>query len=104
MVSRVLSARRGRRRGASFVVLLVSALAATVVVGCGSGSSSPAAADDLVLPLIVGLRRDDARLAEEALRRSTPSDPDYLEWLTPEQVVAGFGAPAERVSSVLATL
>lgn len=104
MVSGVLSGRRGRGCRASFVVLLVSALVATVAVGCGSGSSSPAAADDLVLPLIVGLRRDDARLAEEALRRSTPSDPDYLEWLTPEQVVAGFGAPAERVSSVLATL
>ena len=96
---------RSRRRARSFtgalvvVVGLLSSLAA-----CSSGSSTPAAPADLVLPLVVGLRRDDAGLAEAALQRSTPKGPDYRQWLTPAEIAAQYGAPAGRAEAALATL
>jgi len=95
----------GRRRADVFRVSLLAlvGLLATLVA-CSSGSASPSAPADLVLPLVVGLRRDDAGLAQSALRRSTPKDPQFRQWLTPAEMAAQFGAPVDRAEAVLATL
>jgi len=59
---------------------------------------------ELRLSLIVGLRRDDAGLAADVLRRSTPSDPLYRQWLTPAEIAERYGAPAADAEAALATL
>ena len=77
------------------------------VAACGS--STPArlanqAPDDLVMSVIIGLRRDDAGLAAAALERAQPSKPTYLQWLTPAEIAAQFGAPADDAAAALEVL
>jgi len=94
-------ARRASRVAALFAVAV---LAASLAAACGSGSPSNAAPADLRLSLIVGLRRDDAGLAADTLRRSSPSAAEYRQWLTPAQITERFGASPENAEAALGVL
>ncbi|MEN9505130.1 MAG: Pro-kumamolisin, activation domain, partial [Actinomycetota bacterium] len=86
---------------------MVSVLGLSAVTACGSSGPERVAnqaPDDLALSVIIGLRRDDAGLAAAALERSTPSEATYLDWLTPEEVAAQFGAPATDAAAALEVL
>ena len=86
-------------------VLVVAATVASLFAGCGSNSSStPSGPDDVVLPVIVGLRRDDAGLAADTLKRSSPSEATYRQWLSPAEITARFGAPPDQAKAALAVL
>lgn len=99
---------RVRSRRMSVVgVAIVSALALNGLAACGSSAperTANQAPDDLVLSVIVGLRRDDVGLAAAALERSSPSKATYLDWLTPAEVAAQFGAPATDAAAALEVL
>lgn len=89
-------------RGFAASVLLSSAVAA-----CGSSTPqrvSNQASDDLIMSVIVGLRRNDAGLANAALERSMPSKSTYLKWLTPAEIAAQYGAPADDAAAALEVL
>jgi kumamolisin len=96
---------RTRSRARRRVALIAAAvLTASMAAACGSGTPSNAAPADLRLSLIVGLRRDDAGLAADALNRSSPSAAEYLKWLSPAEMTERFGASPEHVQGALGVL
>jgi subtilase family serine protease len=98
---------RPRRRMSVVGAATASVLALSGLGACGSSGPERVAnqaPDDLVLSVIVGLRRDDAGLATVALERSSPSEATYLDWLTPAEVAAQFGAPATDAATALEVL
>lgn len=90
---------RGR---AAALPVVVATLAASLAASCGE--KRELAPGDLRMSVLVGLRRDDAGLAEAALRRSTPRDPTYMQWLTPAEMTAQFGASKSDAEAALSAL
>ena len=104
----MLISRSSSRRPATLLFSIVAfVLLTAAAAACGSSNSESVAnqaPDDLVLSVIVGLRRNDAGLAAAALERSTPSKPTYLQWLTPAEIASQYGAPADDAAAALEVL
>lgn len=81
-------------------VAAVFALLATGLVGCGStgGVSAP---EDAVVSVAFGLKRDQSGLQSALDSTSTPGQPEYTKYLSPDEIADQFGADADVVQTTL---
>lgn len=76
-------------------------LVPTAVAGCTSSTGAP---DDLLLPVAVGLQRDEAGLRQWLQQAADPSSADFQQPLTAAQIAAQFGASPQDAATALAAL
>jgi hypothetical protein len=88
--------RRGAGRPPAPATLRVlAALLVVALVGTGCSGTSGPVEGKVSLELVLGLRRDQAGLAEQAVAVSTPTRPDYGRFLTLADVGSRFGASGD---------
>jgi len=88
------------RRALPALAILVLTIPGALA-GC---ASSTGAADDLLVPVAVGLQRDAAGLQQWLQQAADPASADFLTPLTAAQVASQFGASPEVAGSALQTL
>jgi len=83
------------------ILVTLGLLVPAAVAGCTSSASAP---DDLVLPVAVGLQRDEAGLQQWLQQAADPSSVDFLKPLTTAQVATQFGASPQDAATALKAL
>lgn len=82
----------------------LGACAALLLAGCSSsGGGSPVSAD-LQLPVAFGLVRDQAGLAQQVEAMSTPGSMNFMQWMTPAEIAAAYGASQANADAALSAL
>ncbi len=97
---------RQRRLVVSLVLASVLTVLGSSLLGCSSLSAvkSAPAPDDLVLPLVFGLKRNQSGLEAQARAVSSPETNEFRNWRSSQQLADKFGASQQDANSALATL
>ena len=90
----------------SVVVGTVLLLLGGSLLGCSSRASAKGtpASNDLVLPLAIGLKRNQSGLESRATDLSDPKSQSFRSWMSASQLADAFGASQNDAESVLKSL
>lgn len=90
---------------AAIVAASSVAVVLSTLTGCSNDvETGPPARDSLELPVAFALKRDQAGLTGTALTLSDPSEANYRQWLSAEQIADNYGASAEDAAATLQQL